>query len=73
MLIPNPFNEEKFVLIYSSYNPKLQVEAQSVFHGPTDYVIFSEEPEKNLSILEEGFFYKRSGRRWEVFPREKRD
>jgi tetratricopeptide (TPR) repeat protein len=73
MLIPNPFNEEKFVLIYTSYNPKLQLEAQSVFHGPTDYVIFSEEPEKNLSILEEGFFYKRSGRRWEVFPRGKGD
>lgn len=72
MLAPNPYNEEKFVLLYIALDPFLLRGIQSVDHGPSDYVIFSHKALKDdEAILEEGYFYKVSPKEWIPYPSSK--
>ncbi|MBC7327249.1 tetratricopeptide repeat protein [bacterium] len=69
MLVPNPYNRDKFVMIYCAFNPSLLESIQYVFHGPTDYVIFSQKAlNDSNALLEQGFFFKVSPEKWIAFP-----
>ncbi|MGC8843897.1 MAG: tetratricopeptide repeat protein, partial [bacterium] len=74
MVAPNPFNKELFVLVYSAFEPSVLRNIFSVYHGGTDYIVFSKEslsegsePDPNKPSLEEGYFLKNPNK-WEPFP-----
>ncbi|MBC7327251.1 tetratricopeptide repeat protein [bacterium] len=73
MVAPHPLNEELFVLVYSAFQPSLLRNIFSVYHGGTDYIIFSTqslservEPDPEKPSLEEGYFFKSPGK-WQPF------
>jgi len=39
---PNPFNPEHRFMVYGAVSPAALKDMNSVFHGPTDYVVFND-------------------------------
>lgn len=74
MLAPNPYNKDKFLLIYCAFAPFLQWGCLKIFHGQSDYLVFSKENLRggaSSPVLEEGFFLKIDSRKWEAIPSRK--
>lgn len=74
MLAPNPYNKDKFLLVYCAFAPFLQWGCRNVFHGQADYHIFSKEALQGRAsspVLEEGFFLKIDPTKWEAIPSRK--
>ena len=76
IIMPNPFNKEKFLEIYLAFEPNLLKSVSGVFRGYTDYVIFTSKSisgpststaPQDLPVLEEGFFLKLSPYKWLPF------
>lgn len=53
---PNPQNPEKGVVIYTAQRPEAVIDINSVFHGPTDYVVAKER-----EILRASYYKKHNG------------
>jgi len=69
VIMPNPFNREKFLEIYLAFEPNLLKNIFNVNRGYTDYVVFNS---KSISgpdspVLEEGFFLKLAPDKWIPF------
>lgn len=64
MACPNPLDPGRYVVLYTGLSWQTVMDAHTIFHGPTDYVIC-----RGLERLEEGFFDKGDSRRWK--PPEK--
>ena len=76
IIMPNPFNREKFLEIYLAFEPNLLRNIFNVNRGYTDYVIFNSKsvshpsistPPEDLPVLEEGFFLKLAPDKWIPF------
>jgi len=57
--VPNPFNPQKGMAIYTAFSNKFIQGISIVFHGPEDYIIFLNEE----TVISKGF-YKKDGK-WE--------
>jgi len=69
VIMPNPFNREKFLEIYLAFEPNLLRNIFAVFRGYTDYVIFNSKSigGPDSPVLEEGFFLKLAPDKWIPF------
>ena len=54
--LPNPYNAERAVLIYASAKDENVLEANSFFHGPTDYVVGRWTAKHRPEIVRQGRF-----------------
>jgi len=68
MLAPNPYNKDKFLLVYCASQPSYLLDILDTHHGMAEYVIFKGNEESKITILEAGFFLKISPEKWEAFP-----
>ncbi|MGB9607284.1 MAG: outer membrane protein assembly factor BamD [bacterium] len=72
MLVPNPFNEKKFALIWCAFDPAVlkyivhfPSDDENVLEPMVDYMVMAVNPEGNLQLhLEEGYFMKLSPSNW---------
>lgn len=70
MVCPNPLQPGNYVQIYAGLTREGTQYANAVFHGPTDYVVFSRESWEGTSgggsgpVLLEGFFDKSDPYNW---------
>ncbi len=77
MACPNPLNRERYVLIYAGISRIGTQNANKVYHGPTDYVIFNRASWKERTrqspgpVPKEGFFDKSNPSHWKMQKKEK--
>lgn len=76
MVCPNPLQPAHYVEIYAGLTREGTQNANNVFHGPTDYVIFNRESWENRPdgspgpVLLEGFFDKSDPYKWKLLEEE---
>lgn len=77
MVCPNPLQPTNYVQIYAGLTREGTGNANAVFHGPTDYVIFNRESWENRPdgnpgpVLLEGFFDKSDPYNWKLGEEKK--
>ena len=52
--LTNPLNSNKFIVVYATQQPEGLININSVFHGPTNFVVFNEQKQP----LTTGFYIK---------------
>ena len=52
--LTNPLNSNKFIVVYATQQPECLININSVFHGPTNFVVFNEQKQP----ITTGFYIK---------------
>jgi len=69
---PNPINPQHRLVVYGTVSPEALTDMNSVFHGPTDYIVFNhttrhfKKAEDNSCFLLAGGFDKTDPAHWRV-------
>ncbi len=64
--LPNPYNAERSVLVYASAKDENVIEANSFFHGPTDYVVGRWSAERKAEVVRQGDFKRGEDGKWAI-------